>query len=212
MKVSGQIKKIVRFTRRNSRFIGLILLGLFIGGGIYVMQTHSSINPAAYKPLLELIAEAESRGNYNAYFSNARNTDLQLTDMTIEEVLAWQEQFVDQGSPSNAAGRYQIISPTLSSLVTELSLTTKEKFDPSTQDTLAIALIERRGAESFIEGQLSREEFAHNLSKEWAALPRVIGDSPQNSYYAGDGLNASQVEVEELLNAIDAFEIEANQH
>lgn len=168
------------------------------------------INPAAYQPLLELIAKGESNGNYNAYFSAPANTSVPLTAMTVAEVLQWQQSFVEQGNASNAAGRYQIIRPTLASLVEEMNLDETEVFDESLQDTMAITLMMRRGSVAFAQGSLSPEEFAHNLSKEWAALPQVIGDSPEASYYDGDGLNESRVESKAVLQAVEAFGAAAN--
>lgn len=102
-------------------------------------------------------------------------------------------------------GRYQIISPTLSGLVQQLELNPKQPYDQTTQDKLAVALLERRGAESYINQELTREEFAANLAKEWAALPRVLGGNPNSSYYAGDGLNQAHVKVDEIIQAIDAI-------
>lgn len=164
------------------------------------------INPQAYKPLLDTIAKGESNGNYNAYFGNSGNSSLRLTDMTLAEVATWQREYVANGSPSNAAGRYQIIEPTLSGLVQNLKINTSLKFDEAMQDMLAIALLERRGAKDFVDGQLSDRDFAANLSQEWAALPRVNGDQPSDSFYAGDGLNKARVSVETILSAINSFE------
>jgi hypothetical protein len=49
---------------------------------------------------------------------------------------------------------------------------------------------------------MSREAFAHSLSQEWAALPRAIGENPEQSYYAGDGLNKAQLSVDEMFASI----------
>jgi conjugal transfer mating pair stabilization protein TraG len=76
-------------------------------------------------------------------------------------------------------------------------------FNESTQDQLAIKLLERRGIREYLKGTLPKDEFAHNLSKEWAALPRVLGENPSASYYAGDGLNAAQLSIEEVRAAIE---------
>ncbi|MES2876505.1 MAG: transglycosylase SLT domain-containing protein [Patescibacteria group bacterium] len=165
-----------------------------------------SANPESYKPLLNLIARVESSGNYNAHYGNSRNDSVKFTDMSISEVMQWQKDYVAQGSPSSAVGRYQIINTTLDGLVRELNIEPAQKFDPPTQDKMAIALLERRGAEQYVNKELGREEFAANLAKEWAALPKVVGDNPEQSYYAGDGLNKSHVEPKEVLSAIEPIE------
>jgi muramidase (phage lysozyme) len=161
-----------------------------------------AVNPESYKPLLNLIAGAESNGNYNAYFGNPRNSDIRFTEMTVAEVRKWQEDYIAQGSPSSAVGRYQIISGTLDGLISELGVEPAQKFDESTQDAMAIALLERRGSVEYVNEELSREQFAANLAKEWAALPKVVGPNPEQSYYAGDGLNKSRIRSSEVMSAI----------
>ena len=203
-----RLRKLKRFFRRSNlsrnilSFGALAVLLLLLIGMVYSKTT---IPATAYAPLLEVIAQAESKGNYNAYFSNASNKDIDFTNMSIAEVLQWQKDFVASGNASNAVGRYQIIQPTLEGLVNELKLNPDEQFDATMQNRLAITLMERRGSVAFIDNKLSTEEFAHNLSKEWAALPRVIGDAPESSYYAGDGLNQSLVDTKTSLNAVESF-------
>lgn len=204
------IKRLFRRTGHRQRLLSLgalaVLLLLLIG----MIQARPSIPTTAYTPILEVVAAAESKGNYNAYFSNAANQTIDFTNMSIAEVLQWQTTFVQSGNPSNAVGRYQIIQPTLEGLVKQLKLNTNERFDEHMQNRLAVALMERRGSIDFAENKLSADEFAHNLSKEWAALPRVIGDAPESSYYAGDGLNASLVDSKTSLGAVEQFRQLAN--
>lgn len=116
-----------------------------------------SVDPTSYTSLLQLIARAESNDNYNAYFGSPNNSTIKFTEMTISDVLAWQADFVQQGNASSAVGRYQIIDTTLSELVQQLGIDTKHKFDQDMQDRLAIALLERQGAEEYINKELKRE-------------------------------------------------------
>lgn len=159
-----------------------------------------------YSTLLNTIARGESRGNYNAYFGNAGNTSILFTSMTVGEVLAWQEAHVAQGSPSSAVGKYQFIRPTLAGLVQKLQIDASTRFDEALQDRLAVALLERRGVHDYLDKKISREEFAVNLSKEWAALPNVAGADPTASYYAGDGLNKSRISIEEVYAALESLD------
>lgn len=192
-----------RILRKNS---GRLLLV----GGVAVLSfimtdklnKPSQIDPAAYAPLLATIAKGESGGNYNAHFGNPSNTSIRFTDMTVGEVLQWQEDHVRQGSVSNAVGKYQIIRPTLVGLVDQLKVDQNEKFDEALQDRLAIALLERRGAEAYVNSKLTREQFAANLAMEWAALPKVNGSDPSESYYAADGINKSNVTIDEVFTAL----------
>jgi conjugal transfer mating pair stabilization protein TraG len=166
------------------------------------MNQRLAVDPVTCRPLLDLIAQAESRGNYNAYFGNASNTEVKFTEMSVAEVLDWQKAFVAQGNPSSAVGRYQIINTTLAGLVQELDLQGSEMFDEAMQDRLALALLERRGVVAYINGRIDAKQFAAELAKEWAGLPRILGDAPEKSYYAGDGLNAALVGADEVLRVV----------
>jgi muramidase (phage lysozyme) len=169
---------------------------------MYKPFMHQNIDPTVFNPLLDTIAKGESNGNYNAYFGNASNTAIRFTDMTVHQVIGWQDAFVRQGNPSSAVGKYQIIGPTLKGLVQKLDIDTNAKFDEKLQDRLAIALLEKRGAEDYLQNKLSRDQFAANLAKEWAALPKAIGPSPEQSYYAGDGINKVQISLDEIYKAL----------
>lgn len=173
---------------------------------VYIGTMPPRVNPQAYVPLLHTIAEGESNGNYNAYFGDAANSSIRFTEMSIAEVLQWQADHVKNGSPSSAVGRYQIIRPTLAGLVQELKIDATTPFTPALQDQLAIALLERRGALEYLDNKITREQFAANLAKEWAALPKVIGDNPADSYYAGDSLNQSRVTIHEVYSALHSLQ------
>jgi conjugal transfer mating pair stabilization protein TraG len=165
-----------------------------------------SVIPSSYRPLLNLIADVESRGNYNAYFGNTTNSSIDFTKMSIAEVRQWQKEQVEQGSPSSAVGRYQIIDTTLAELVRTMNINQEQLFDQATQDKMAIALIEKRGSLDYVNGEITRDQFAANLAKEWASLPSVIGNNPNESYYQGDGLNKSLINKEKVFGAINLIE------
>jgi muramidase (phage lysozyme) len=188
--------------------LGLIalLLALLIIVVTYNQSMTTRITPAAYSPLLATIAKGESKGNYNAHFGNAANTDIRFTEMSLAKVLQWQDAYAAQGNPSNAVGKYQIIKPTLAGLINELGLDMQLPFDQAIQDRMAIALLERRGAVEYVGKKLSREQFAANLAREWAALPKVLGSNPEESYYAHDGLNKSQISIPEIYDALAFLE------
>lgn len=194
-----RIKK--RFTRsQNWILIGSI--GVLVGILVVNMSGNFSVDDAAYKPLLSVVAKGESGGNYNAYFGSPANTDIRFTDMTLGEVFLWQTEFVRQGSISNAVGKYQIIQPTLIDVTSKLGITHDTVFNEETQDRIAIALMERRGSLAYVNNDISQEEFAANLAKEWAALPHSGGES----YYSGDGVNRARVSEGEVYNAIDLLQ------
>lgn len=196
-----------RYARRNPRItvVGIVGLVILLIVAVNKQPEQRVVSLTAYQPLLETIAEGESRGNYNAYYGNTANQTIRFTDMTIAQVLQWQHDFVSQGSPSSAVGKYQIVESTLRGLVRQLQIAPEVLYDEVMQDRLAVALLERRGSLDYVDNMLTREQFAANLAQEWAALPRVIGGNPQDSYYAGDGLNQSRISVEDVFVALQVL-------
>jgi conjugal transfer mating pair stabilization protein TraG len=199
-----KFKKILRrfksaARRRRYLFAGLLGLVCIVIGIMLYMNTAREIYVTR---LLDTIAKAESGGNYNAYYGNSTNSKLQFTSMSVDEVLRWQQRFIEGGSPSSAVGRYQFINATLQSLASELSIDENTLFDQQIQDRLAARLLEKRGLSSYMAKNISKEAFAHNLSKEWAGLPQAIGENPEQSYYNGDGLNKSRVSLAEVYSSI----------
>lgn len=200
------MKRLIRWVKKNPGTVAALCAVLVIGGGAVMNMANKrlTVDTKSYQPLLGVIAQAESKGNYNAYFGNTHNTSVRFTVMTIAEVLEWQAAYVAQGSPSSAVGRYQFLNTTLESLVNERGIDTAATFDEKMQDSLAAYLLERRGSEAYINQELSKQDFAANLAKEWASLPMIVGDMPEKSYYESDGLNKALVKPGEVLGAVDA--------
>lgn len=155
-------------------------------------------------PLLDLIAEHESNGDYNIIFSGSRiPTPKPPVEMTIAEVLAWQDSSVARGSASSAIGRYQVIRSTLRMVIKAGVVSPGDLYNQTNQDAIANYLLEQRGLSRYKAGTLSREDFANNVAKEWASFPVVTGPNRGKSYYAGDGLNAALVSPEKVLSVLD---------
>jgi muramidase (phage lysozyme) len=158
------------------------------------------------KPLLDFIAQPESRGDYNVVWGGIAKRDRPkkpLVAMTIKEVLDWQES-IDARYPSEAAGRYQIMEDTLRPLPPAAGLLPSDLFSEANQDKLATVLLKRRGLDKYLAGDISTETFANALAHEWASLPMVSGPKEGRSAYAGDGLNKSHVSIEAFLAAVRA--------
>jgi hypothetical protein len=122
-----------------------------------------------------------------------------LPEMTLDEIDAWQAANQDAGAESTAAGGYQIIRKTLRGVREQLGLNGSELFTPALQDRMAAALMEGRGLSRFRSGEISADEFADNLAGEWASFPLASG----RSNYAGDGLNAAQVDRGTVMGILD---------
>jgi uncharacterized protein (TIGR02594 family) len=163
----------------------------------------------ALQALLDEISVHESGGNYEAYFRKANNTTIKFTTKTINEVIAWQKQYVRDGSPSSAVGRYQIIRTTLQGLQSDMGLSGSTLFDKNTQDRMAKQLLVQAKLKVYLTGKISMTEFGKRIARVWASLP-VLADTQGahraiirgQSYYAGDGLNkagAKPARIEQLL-------------
>ncbi len=210
MAKQNKIKRLYKKWLKRSKKLRYVLFAA-LGATVvllYVVMNSSSfgVNAKSVRPLLDLIATAESNANYNAYFGNPASQSPKFTDMSVGEVQQWQAAYVAEGSPSSAVGRYQFLNSTLAGLVNEQKVDPKQKFDEKTQDKLAVELLERRGVVAYVNKQLTTEQFAANLAMEWASLPSVVGTNPTKSYYAGDGLNESRVSVDKVLKAVDAIQ------
>ena len=205
--MTRRVRKVTRWLQKRPAvfWIGIVFVAALIAYTIGSMNQRLQVDPVSAKPLLDLIARVESKGNYNAYFGNAGNTSIRFTEMSVDEVMQWQTEFVAAGHPSSAVGRYQIISTTLKGLVQQLNIDTNQPFNETMQDKMAVALLERRGATEYVNNQIDERQFAAELAKEWAALPKILGSSPEQSYYAGDGLNRALVTSKEVLQAASAI-------
>lgn len=155
------------------------------------------------RPLFEVIAKGEVGSvkykSANAYSVIYGSSEPELTNMSLQDVLDLQKDMVDEGSPSSAMGKFQIINKTLKGLIKKLGLPLDTKFTPELQDRLALQLLKSRGFEDFLNGNISRTEFMRNLSMEWASLPK---DKTGLSYYHGDGLNKSHILPNEIRSAM----------
>jgi hypothetical protein len=167
--------------------------------------TAASIPPTAEAPgsaqaLLDLIGRVESRGQYTALVGNNR-FEPQLTSMTVQEVLKFQQGMLNRGHESTAVGKYQIIRGTLQSLVDDGAVALNETFSPATQDRLAIALLNRRGYQRYLQGALTVHEFADRVAMEWASFPMPDG----RSYYAGVGSNKALVDRNTVISTLKGY-------
>lgn len=148
-------------------------------------------------------AESDAAGGYNAVVSN-KKTPKPPTEMTVGEVLQWQRE--ELADPKNsgridvtAIGKYQIINKTLKGLVDAAGVSMSDKFDAETQDKLYMELLKGAGLNKYMDGTISKDEFAHNISKVWAGLPK---DEGGKSFYGKDGFNKAHVSWAAVMKAI----------
>ena len=151
----------------------------------------ASIDPKApgREHLLNMIAAAESGGNYNAMLGDARQSSIDLTGMTMDEIDALQTKMIGERGGS-AIGRYQYVQETLRGLRQDLGIKGDEKFTPEMQDRLATESMRRRGLLDWEAGILPDADFQLQLSQEWAGLPK---DSSGLSFHHGFNGNKATI-------------------
>jgi len=157
---------------------------------------------AKTQKILNFIGQLEAPDGYNSfsYYASAPPPK-DLTQLTVNEVLAWQKN-IDATSKSEAAGRYQIMQETLRNyIVPTMKLTGRELFDSNLQDLMALELLKRRGWNS----KMSSKALANNLAKEWASLPVVSGQNIGKSYYHNGTItkNRAQTTPEIFLSVLN---------
>lgn len=152
--------------------------------------------------LLNYIGDMESTA-FGGYNNSYNNQAIALDTMTLGEVLEEQQARRKNGEASSAMGRYQIIHKTLKDLTDRnpKDMPLSRVMDKQTQDELAMILLRRRGLDKFQNGEMSEEDFGHQLSMEWASVPLTTDHTTTSgkdkgrvrpagtSYYAKDGLN-----------------------
>jgi conjugal transfer mating pair stabilization protein TraG len=160
---------------------------------------HRSVTGGVQGQVLDLIAGPESRGNYNALYSDADQSELALGNLTLSEVRALQQRLVAErgGSP---VGRYQIIDDTLDSLMARMGLSGQERFTPALQDRMGLLLARDAGLDAWKDGRLPAESFAHNLSRIWAGLP---ADAANRSYYDGIAGNRATIAWSSVVGGLE---------
>ena len=137
------------------------------------------------------IGAVESGNSYTKLVGGAE--DASILDKTVS-------QLNQEKGGQFAMGKYQIQMRTASEVLSKAGIDPSTfKFDQAGQDKIYELLLKRRGLDDYLSGKITEEEFAHNLSKEWAALPKDAGGA---SFYSGDGKNKAHRGWEETLTAI----------
>jgi peptidoglycan hydrolase-like protein with peptidoglycan-binding domain/muramidase (phage lysozyme) len=127
-----------------------------------------------FRPFLDFIAHHEGTANqsndgYDTSLGYGKFTggEKRLTVMTLDQINALQVAMLDHPANnfnSSALGRYQIVRKTLRGLRTQFGLSGGQLYSRELQDSLAVALIKRRGRD------------VAGLRLEWASLQRVNGN------------------------------------
>lgn len=172
--------------------------------------------PAGGAVLLNFIAQPESGGSYTVLFGHHdRSLPTPITSMTLHDLLSAQIGWGREWG-SSAAGRYQVMQPTLTEAMTGLHLPGTTLFSPDVQDAIGFWLLKRRGYAAFKAKTLPLVSFGKSVAEEWASMPVLAPTQGAHrhvergqSYYAGDNLNHALVSADafdaalfQALNAV----------
>lgn len=170
-------------------------------------KSRSEGPPGSLAAIREMIADAESGGDYNIMVGDRPGGKrLPLTDMTIAEIFALQKKMLASGRESTAVGKYQIVRDTLQGLVKKMGIDLNTKFNESTQDTLANELIKQNGYEDYKSGQVSAEKFLRRLARTFAGLPTSKAGL---SAHEGIGSNKATITYERAMEALRMSQLES---
>ena len=148
--------------------------------------------------ILDFIGNLEAPGGYDQVHAAVPAAPPErLTEMTVGEVLDWQAR-IRPTAVSTAAGRYQIIRPTLARLVRRYGIASGQLFDAETQDALAVRLLEECGYR-----RAGAAAFANCLAGVWAALPRVSGPGAGLSAWHGTAGNRALATPAAVLDLLE---------
>lgn len=150
-----------------------------------------------FAPLLDQIAEGEAKGGafgtfgYDAIYAGAKvRPPKPISQMSIAEVKAYQQQLVENGAESTASGRYQFIrnKGMFAKMVEEAGLKDSDIFDNVTQDKLALHYA---GGEQQIDKWIKEGNYraiTNKVAQQWASQKNTKGVGVHD----GDGLNTAR--------------------
>lgn len=162
--------------------------------------------PGEYGPILDLIASVEAVGGYDVV--NGGKID-GLSKMTISQA----RQAALRSGGSGAMGRYQQMPQFVLSRARSVGLNPDtDLFNQENQDKLAILLIDGAGYKRWKSGEMSTEQFAHNLSATWRGLPEGPNNlTYQDQYASGNKAHTSWANVIATLSAVKSGKISGGQ-
>jgi hypothetical protein len=172
-------------------------LGNFLGGGlnnIFGLGGDKNLSSVNTGGLADFIGGLESGNDYTKMVGGAK--DESVLGKTID-------QLNSEKGGQFAMGRYQIQMRTASEVLKNAGIDTSSfKFDKAGQDKIFELLLKRRGIDDFMSGKITEDQFAKNLSMEWAALPE---NASGKGFYDGVGTNKSLTSFSSVKGQLSAL-------
>lgn len=142
---------------------------------------------------------SEEKGKYN------------FTEMSIGEVLAWQESHKDDKGRYKAVGKYQFMPDTLKEFAEKSGIGLGGQFSSDNQDLLTIAMLNEGGLQEFLKDpDNNKEKMLETLSRRFASIPLTYNTTINgkvkkrgDSRYGGSNKPlVSPLQLEEMLGVI----------
>lgn len=156
-------------------------------------------------PTIDVVI-ARGEGHYNSfnrgYAGDSTGQKLNLTAMTIGEIMQRQSLSTRNTNRLFAVGKYQIIPDTMKGAVNALGLRRDQLFTPALQEKIFQQYLvgsKRPSIKAFVQGKGSIESALLALAQEFAS---VADFRTGKSFYAGKGNNKASISAEKMRNAL----------
>ena len=176
------------------------------GGPVYMSNGGEGSVERIKDGVLQTVFDVESNGDFNRWHDNAQNIpETPLTQMTVSEIMGYQG-----GENGPAAGAGQIKYNTFQYLLNTGTLKPDEVFSPQVQRKAHFRLLDRRGFNEWVQGELSNDGFIQRLAREYAAVPLAqdeqVGDTLRESGKSRyGGSNAHRISLDNMRNVLTSL-------
>lgn len=195
------------FLSKNSDLKKQFMPALFANGGPVYMNNGGEGGVESIKDgVLQTVFDVESNGDFNRWHDDAQNIpETPLTQMTVSEIMGYQG-----GENGPAAGAGQIKYNTFQYLLNTGTLKPDEVFSPQVQRKAHFRLLDRRGFNEWVQGELSNDGFIQRLAREYAAVPLAqdeqVGDTLRESGKSRyGGSNAHRISLDNMRNVLTSL-------
>ncbi len=176
------------------------------GGPVYMNNGGEGSVERIKDGILQTVFDVESNGDFNRWHDDAQNIpETPLTQMTVSEIMGYQ-----RGENGPAAGAGQIKFNTFQYLLDTGTLNPDEVFSPQVQRKAHSRLLDRRGFNEWVQGELSNDGFIQRLAREYAAIPlaqdeqvgKTLRESGKSRY---GGSNAHRISLDNMRNVLTSL-------
>ena len=176
------------------------------GGPVYMNNGGEGGVESIRDGVLQTVFDVESNGDFNRWHDDAQNIpETPLTQMTVSEIMGYQ-----RGENGPAAGAGQIKFNTFQYLLDTGTLNPDEVFSPQVQRKAHSRLLDRRGFNEWVQGELSNDGFIQRLAREYAAIPlaqdeqvgKTLRESGKSRY---GGSNAHRISLDNMRNVLTSL-------